>query len=253
MARMPLKYDRFGFRFEIRPGFALLVFVVVLVMLRAGFWQLDRAEQKLSMQQAFETASQSDSVNLNNGLPEPEVIRYRGVLATGEYLPGKQFLLDNRIGVDERGVKRVGYEVLTPFILTNGGMVLINRGWLPAGDDRRLLPNLDVASGTRRIEGRVDLPGKGFRLGDMDNGDGWPRVIQFIDYGIIERRLQTDIYPAVIMLSPEADDGYLRDWRPVIEGPRIHYSYAVQWFAMSLAVVILFLIFTVRRKHDERD
>ena len=253
MARMPLKLDAFGLCFEIRPGFALLVFVVVLIMLRAGFWQLDRAEQKLAMQRDFEAASRAEPVELNNGLPKPEAVRYRRVLATGEYLPEKQFLLDNRIKVDEYGVKRVGYEVLSPFKLASGSVLLVNRGWLPAGEDRRLLPRIEVAPGLRRIEGTINLPGDSFRLGDMDSGQEWPRVIQFIDYYVIGRRLEADVYPAVIMLSPGVEDGYLRNWRPVVEGPRIHYSYAVQWFAMSLAVVILFFVFTVRRKRDERD
>lgn len=255
MARMPLKFDAFGICFEIRPGFMLLVFVVVLVMLRAGFWQLDRAEQKLAMQRDFTAASQADPVDLNNGLPPPpEAIRYRKVTATGGYLAGKQFLLDNRVEVDEHGVKRVGYAILSPFKLAGGeSVILVNRGWLPAGDERRILPRIDVAPGLRRIEGILNLPGGSFRLGKMDSGDGWPRVIQFVDYDAISGRLQTDIYPAVIMLSPESEDGYLRNWRPVVEGAGIHYSYAFQWFAMSLAVMVLFFIFTVRRKHDGRD
>lgn len=252
MARMPLKFDRFGFHFEFRPGFALLVCAVVLIMLRAGFWQLERAEQKQVMQRDFEVALRAGSVELDRGLPRPEAVRYRKVTATGEYLPGKQFLLDNRVESDEHGVKRVGYEVLSPFALPGGSMVLVNRGWLPAGDDRRILPPIAVKPGLRRIEGTINLPGESFRLGDMDSGDEWPRVIQFIDYDKIGRQLQADVYAAVIMLSPDEEDGYLRSWRPVAEGPRMHYSYAVQWFAMSLAVVILFFVFTVRRKHDER-
>lgn len=248
MNRIPLKLDAFGIHFEIRPGFALLVFVIVLVMLRAGFWQLDRAEQKIAMQQAFEAGSQANPVRLSGELPQPEIIRYRKVLAEGEYLAGKQFLLDNRIGVDERGVKQAGYDVLTPFRLANDKVVLVNRGWVPAGQDRRQLPGIDVAPGIRRVEGVVNLPGESFRLGEMDSGDQWPRVIQFIDYDAIARRVRADVYPAVIMLTPEEEDGFLRVWRPVVEGPRIHYSYAVQWFAMSLAVVVLFFVFTTRRQ-----
>lgn len=247
MARLPLKVDAFGLHFEIRPGFALLVFVVVLIMLRAGFWQLDRAEQKLAMRQAFEASSKADIVNLNNDLPQPETIRYRKVMATGEYLSGKQFLLDNRVRVNENGVKQVGYDVLTPLRLVNGHVVLVNRGWVPA-HDRRQLPRIDVKPVNRSVEGIINLPGKSFRLGEMDSGDGWPRIIQYIDYTALAGRLQADVYPAVVMLAPGEEEGYLRDWQPVVEGPRIHYSYAVQWFAMSLAVVILFFVFTVRRK-----
>lgn len=248
MARTPLKLDAFGLHFEIRPGFTLLVLVIVVVMVRAGFWQLGRAGQKVAMQQAFAAALHADPVTLNGDLPRPEDVRYRKALATGEYLPGRQFLLDNRVQLDERGVTRVGYEVLTPLRLTNGGVVLVNRGWVPAGRDRARLPDINVESGMRRIEGVVNLPGESFHLGEMDSDARWPRLIQFIDYNAMARRLQADVYPAVIMLAPGEADGYLRDWQPVVQGPRIHYSYAIQWFAMSLAVIILFFVFTIRRK-----
>lgn len=248
MARTPLKLDAFGLHVEIRPGFALLVLVIVLVMMRAGFWQLDRAGQKIAMQRALAAALHADPVTLNGDLPRPRDIRYRKALVTGEYLPGRQFLLDNRVQVDAHGDRRVGYEVLTPLRLVNGDVVLVNRGWLPASPDRTQLPDINVEPGMRRIEGVVNLPGKSFRLGDMDSDTRWPRLIQFIDYNAIAGRLQADVYPAVIMLAPDEADGYLRDWQPVVQGPRMHYSYAIQWFAMSLAVVVLFVIFSVRRK-----
>lgn len=248
MARTPLKLDAFGLHVEFRPGFALLVLAIVLVMVRAGFWQLDRAGQKIAMQRAFAAALRADPVTLNGDLPRPEDIRYREAMATGEYLPGRQFLLDNRVRLDEHGVRRVGYEVLTPLKLASGRIALVNRGWVPGGRDRTQLPDVDVKSGMRRIKGVVNLPGKSFHLGDMDSDERWPRLIQFVDYEAIARRLGADVYPAVIMLAPGDADGYLRDWQPVLRGPRMHYSYAIQWFAMSLAVVILFVIFTVRRR-----
>lgn len=248
MARTPLKLEAFGLHFEIRPGFALLVLVIVLVMVRAGFWQLDRAGQKIAMQQAFAAALHAGPVSLNGDLPRPEDVRYRKALATGKYLPGRQFLLDNRVRVDGQGVRRVGYEVLTPLRLANGDVVLVNRGWVPAGRDRTQPPAVDVEPNMRRVEGVINLPGKSFHLGDMDSDARWPRLIQFIDYNAMARRLQANVYPAEIMLAPGEADGYLRDWQPVVQGPRIHYSYAIQWFAMSLAVVILFFVFTIRRK-----
>lgn len=251
MARTPLKLDAFGLPFEIRPGFALLVLVIVLIMIRAGFWQLDRAEQKVAMRRTFEAALHADPMRLDSDLPPPEDIRYRQVLATGEYLTGRQFLLDNRVQVDESGVKRVGYEVLTPLKLANGKVVLVNRGWIPVGQSRQRLPAINVEPGVRRLEGVLNLPGESFHLGEMDSDARWPRLIQFIDYDVMARRLQADVYPAVIMLAPDEAGGYLRDWQPIVQGPGMHYSYAIQWFAMSLTAVILFIVFTVRRSNNE--
>jgi surfeit locus 1 family protein len=240
-------------RFELRPGFALLVLAVSALMLWAGFWQLDRAAQKIAIEQSRLQASNQPVLVLQQVLeflPEPASVRYRAVQLSGRYDSARQFLLDNRVIKTKQG-SRVGYHVITPLVLNDGrGVVLINRGWIPAGAQRGVLPDIEVDTAPRIITGTLDVPERGFHLGDMDTNRSWPRVIQFIDYDALAKRLGLTVYPAVIVLDQAQPDAYTRDWRPVVEGPQKHYAYAVQWFLMCLAVLMLFAWFSVKRNEE---
>jgi surfeit locus 1 family protein len=241
-------------QFELRPGFALLVLTVSALMLWAGFWQLDRAAQKIAIEQSRRQVLDQPVLVLQQVLeflPEPASIRYRTVQLSGRYASARQFLLDNRIINIKQGAQ-VGYHVITPLVLNdNRGVVLVDRGWVAAGPQRGVLPDIEIDSTSRMITGTLTIPERGFHLGDMDtDGGGWPRLIQFIDYDALSERLGLAVYPAVIVLDENEPDSYVYDWRPVVDGPQKHYAYAAQWFLMCLAVLILFAYFSVKR-HEE--
>lgn len=233
-------------RFEFNIGFAVLVLAVCAVMLRAGFWQLDRAAEKILMQQHIEAAAQKPVLHIFGDLPPPETLRYWQIRISGHYQTEKQFLLDNKTKTDAGGA-RVGYHVITPFI-TDAGMLLVDRGWVPLGNSREQLPVIDVDSNERTILGTVVTPGSGLRLGSIDSDFGWPRVIQFMDYELLAQRLDSRLYPAVIVLAGDRADGFEYNWKPLADGPEKHYSYALQWFLMCAAVILLFIWFSASRE-----
>ncbi|HEX5055553.1 MAG TPA: SURF1 family protein [Gammaproteobacteria bacterium] len=233
-------------RFEFNIGFAVLVLAVCAVMLRAGYWQLDRAAEKIRMQQQIEEAQIQPVLHIFGDLPAPESLRYRQIRITGYYRNEHQFLLDNKVRSDSAGAARVGYHVITPFV-TDAGTLLVDRGWVALGMDRNRLPEVAVDTGERNITGTVTLPERGFHLGAIDSDWNWPRLIQFVDYELLGHRLDSRIYPATIVLAAGSEDAYEYDWRPTQAGPQKHYSYATQWFLMCGAMVVLFIWFSARR------
>lgn len=239
-------------RFEFNIGFAVLVLAVCAVMLRAGFWQLDRAAEKIHRQQQIEAAVAQPVLHIFGDLPPPESLRYRQIRMTGYYRSEQQFLLDNRVISDAAGSPRVGYHVITPFV-TDAGTLLVDRGWVPVGEDRNRLPDLAVDTNERNITGTVTLPERGFRLGAIDSDWNWPRVIQFVDYALLAQRLDTKLYPAVIVLTEGRAEGFEYNWKPEQDGPQQHYSYAAQWFLMCGAMVLLYIWFSARRITNERE
>lgn len=237
-----------AFRFRARAGFIVLVAVMVAAMIGAGFWQLDRARQKIEVQAQYEARREAPPVKVVSGeLPPPEALRFRRVRLAGRYLAQRQFLLDNR----PRPGAGPGYEVLTPLERDGGELVLVNRGWIPAPVDRQALPPVPVDERPREVRGTLVEPERGFTLGAVDASERWPRRIQYIDYQALAERLGRPVYPAVLMLAPAAGDGYRRDWQPVLEGPAKHYGYAVQWFLMAAAVLVLFAFATLSRNRDD--
>ena len=52
----------------------------------------------------------------------------------------------------------------------------------------------------------------------------------------------------MIRLDPDQPQGFRRDWRPVTEmGPATHVGYAVQWFGLALALVVIYVVVNIRR------
>lgn len=232
-----------------RPGVASTVVVILLfpALLSLGFWQLDRAAQKRALH--LEMTSRRDAPTLEldrlGGVTLEDNIG-RATVLQGRYLQ-PQFLLDNRVR------NRVtGYEVLTPFELAGGGTLLVARGWLPAGNDRSRMPEVQVDDSQRRVPGRLGrAPSTGIRLAGqqmIEQTESNLYRIQHVEPSTLGDRLQTTLPPVVLFLGPEAENGYDRDWPVVSANTAKHEAYATQWFAMAGVLLLLYFRINFRRE-----
>ena len=246
-------------KFEWQWNWKVLAFTLFFlpVTLTAGFWQLHRAEEKreiLTAQSALQdnapvtfadVDNRKDSTGANSSIELEKSTfaqRYLRVTATGEVHPQQVFLIDNRV---HRG--RPGYEVLIPLkvVMKGGGSLwlMVNRGWLAGGLDRSQLPTIPPLEETSTFTGYLYQPfGKHLVLAD----DVWaagmsPLVIQHFDHDKLERYLGDKVYPYSLRLEKSTNSALKTDWIIVNVQPEKHTAYAVQWFAMALALVILTL------------
>ena len=223
---------------------SLLTALLLPLLLSLGFWQLRRAEEKLELQAQY-TARQGElPVALERLNPEDD-LQYRQVELAGHYDNAHNFLLDNRI---HEG--RVGYDLITPFLTDTQRVVLVNRGWLPQGATRAELPAFEAIEGTRTVRGTVYVPvGEQFTLGVLNEGDTWPQVIQALDPVAAGTRAgyrAANVFPYSVRLADGAPGVLVRDWPVVSMGPERHQGYAVQWFAMALMLLGLYLYYSTR-------
>lgn len=217
--------------------------IFILLMVLAGFWQLDRAKQKLEIKAGYARALEQPVYSIAESDVLPEAALYQRIRLKGHFINEHQFLLDNQV-YSEGLNKQIGYDVITPFVIGNGQTVLVNRGWVAAGSNRDQLPNVNIrVDGQKQeITGLVSIPMPGYRLGEMDADLRWPRVIQYIDFDKISARLQQKIHPSLIILDAGQANVYHYHWKLIADNPEKHYSYALQWFGMALALVILLFI-----------
>lgn len=238
--------------YEFRPGFVpTLAVVLVLPLLTAlGFWQINRAKQTQAYLDSLQAGRHAAAVNLNTGQPDYSVVHHRVATARGRYDSTHQFLLDNQISKGS-----VGYHVLTPLRLGDGSpAILVDRGWVPASFDRKVLPAVSVKEVERSVSGIVDKgPSVGIRLGKAYMGGGsWPRRIAYVDFSYIAQALPYQVAPYLIRLDPRAADGFVREPPKPAMGPEKNLGYAAQWFAMATAVVIIYLLVNLKRRpHDD--
>ncbi len=219
------------------------------LFLTLGLWQLDRADQKRALIQNFEARSQEPPLRLSGAQQDPEQLRNRRVIASGRYDSGRQLLLDNQIYQS-----RPGYHVLTPLRLAGEDVaVMVNRGWIPLGPRRDQLPDIHTGEQPRRVAGTIHLPSAPpLLLGESgDRAPGWPKVIQRVDRPALEQRLAMKLLPFTVRLSPEDDDGYVREWKPHYRTPvEKHHAYAVTWFGFAALLVLLYVgLNLVREEH----
>ena len=244
-------------QFEFKPSLVpSLVFAVVLpLLLGLGFWQLDRAEQKQQILSEREAREAGTVLGLNNRYALSADDRYLPAEATGRYLNERHWLLDNRV-VDGQA----GYHVYTLFELQGPGhrTIAVNRGWVSTGGSREFLPSVPAPQGVVTLRGRLDRPasvGLELDVGDLA-GVASTMAVQHLDLADLAAALDRDILPLALVLD-EGQPGVLRrDWAPAPGiTPEKHLGYAVQWFALALALVIIYVGVNTRRagsgRHDE--
>ena len=215
------------------------VFTVVGVVILAslGTWQTHRGFEKQAL---FAAVARGDSPAAPYGAAGGQD-RYTHVRVEGRYVPARQLLLDN---MTHDG--RIGYRVLTP-LRTTLGIVLVDRGWIPAPPRRDQWPDLAVSDALRTVTGRIDqLPRAGINLAASD-GAGWPRRLSYPDLATVRRVYGEAVDPAIILLDASANDGYLRDWKPGGLPPERHFGYAVQWYGLALALAVIYVVINLKR------
>jgi surfeit locus 1 family protein len=225
-----------------------LVALLLLPALAAlGLWQLDRAEQKRTLQTLYAERVQDAPIRFDQAVTDPAALRYRPAELTGRFDPVHTFLLDNRV---YRG--RAGYEVFTPFQVQGTGLwVLVNRGWAPQGASRHDLPPIATPERVVDLRGVINVPpGRTLVLGE-EADPSVPEVIQRVDIPRLSMHTGVELQPVVVLLAPESPYGFVREWQPAPAGAERHLAYAVQWFAMAIALLVVYLVISTRRVVSE--
>ncbi len=226
------------FRWSFLPALAAIVSIVVTIVL--GNWQSGRAQSKAQLQQRIEQAMGEEPIVLDPALKSADSIAYHRIQTQGRLLTTHTIFLDNRV---RKGV--AGYEVITPLALTGEKAVAINRGWMAAPLDRSILPNVDTPLDVVKVIGVALPPSTRFVELSRDTIAG--RVWQNLDLDRYARHTGLELVPAVIQLHSDVSDGLGRQWPRPDLGVDRHRAYALQWYAMSAAIFLLYLFLNVRR------
>ena len=218
---------------------------VVLLMVRLGFWQRDRADEKKQLHQRFAARASASPLHLDAASSAQIAGElWRPALINGSAL-APVLLLDNRV---RAGVP--GYEVLTPIRLKDARVVLLNRGWLSAAERRDLWPEVAPMARLNEVKARIaPTPSTGISLAPFapDAGPGGMIRIQRIDFTALSVALKLPLEPYQLLLDADQPDGYDRQWLLPNPEPGKHQAYAVQWFAMAGALLILMAYYGSRR------
>ena len=214
---------------------------MIVLTCSLGRWQINRAAEKTALQEVLESRMREPVVRLSTAHRDGDALRYRQVVAKGEFLEAKQIFLDNK---DFGG--QVGYHVITPLQFAGSRTsVLVNRGWLARGKDYPLPPVATPPQGTVEIVGLATLPAARFLELSSVNVEG--AVWQNLTFERVRAKLGIDVLPVIILMR-NSSPGLTAVWETPDAGVDMHRGYAFQWF--SLAVAILAAWLAVNTKFD---
>lgn len=238
---------------------AIYLALAVIFAIACAFlsnWQFSRNEERAAQLELVERNYDAEPVALEDTIPAGGELEaqdeWQPVRMTGQYVADDQLLARNR---PHGGT--AAFEVLVPFRLDDGRVLLIDRGWVPPGQDQpepdavpaaprgdvtvvaRLRPGEPLpASGRSAPEGQVPTINLPLIADTVAPGVG--EALELSAYGVL---VSEDPAPVTIPHALESPS----------EDPGPHLSYAIQWilFAVMGFVFIGYVIRTERRHRRE--
>jgi surfeit locus 1 family protein len=234
----------------------LLVVAALAVLVRLGFWQLNRLDQRRLFNARVQEQLDQPRLDLDiatlktrNIAEQLPGMEYRSVTVTGEYDHAQQVVLRNQAWNNLLGVR-----LLTPLHIEGSDQViLIDRGWVPYEDfttgnlAKYNEPGPVTVSGViRRSQNRPDFG----RRSDPTPAPGKRNAALYLaNLDLINQQTPYRLLPVYIQQAPDpAWEGPPFRSTPELElteGP--HLGYAIQWFTFA-AILGIGYPFFVRRE-----
>jgi len=209
--------------------------LALFIFIKLGLWQCERsAEKKQLIKVAKQESTKQTYLSKSLAVKAQQQLIVQGVFDNKHSI-----LLDNQFYQH-----KVGFDVLVPLTTNNGMTLLVDRGWIQAMPTHKEVPQFLSITNQETLKGRAYFPStKSWVLGSqLDNAGKWPLIIEKVDFKYLESLLNVKLYPFVLRLAQDNSGALVRDWRVVTMSPAKHIGYAVQWFAMALAAIIIYLV-----------
>lgn len=234
----------------------LIAIAAVVVLIRLGFWQLDRLAWRRAFNERVVAQINRPMLDLNSEIPVGSLydMEYRWVKVDGTFDDTQQILLRNQVWESQNG-----YHLLTPLIMEGSPYaILVDRGWVPfddAADLKKysLRDQVHITGRIRRPQSQPDFGG----VPDPTLQPGQQRLeaVNIINLDRIQEQVNMPLLPVYIQQAPVAEQlappyASLTEVE-ITEGP--HMGYALQWFAFAAILAVGFPFFIYRQVSKKDD
>tara|TARA_E500000178_G_scaffold52718_3_gene48622 strand:+ start:6305 stop:7036 length:732 start_codon:yes stop_codon:yes gene_type:complete len=215
--------------------FVIFTFVILLCL---GSWQLDRKAQKAELLDQIKRTSY-ETILLDNMEITAENLNdwlYRKVSIEGSYMNGLEARVFANLSNPRGEFGGAGYWILTPFLVKDNDVLIVNRGFVPQPNNSNYLKYNDITNNVS-IEGYI----KRFEKNNIftPEADFTEKITYLFNkedlskiFGIeIKTIFYIDLIDTSISL-PQSNETKLTF-------SDNHLSYAITWY--SLATVLLFI------------
>jgi surfeit locus 1 family protein len=238
---------------------AVLVLAAFAVLIALGNWQVRRlawkenliaraSERPLEAARDLPSAPAWPKFDVGEGEYRPYGLR-------GRFLHDKEALVFTSLPQPKGALGGPGYWIVTPFRLTDGGTVLVNRGFAPQGRHVPVDRGESLSGEPATVIGlmRPDEDRSFFLPGDRaDENVFYARNVAEI---AASKNLPPPIAPFTIdLIAAETPPGGLPqagETRMVFSNN--HLQYAVTWYGLAVALMAVFASFAWQRLRDASD
>lgn len=213
-----------------------------------GSWQLQRMHAKQALLETSSRVLEQRQARPLAIAAEPARARgYDWAAGRGRFAALPAVILDNQNRSSQPGVR--AYRVFVP----EAGMpLLLELGWLPLPGNRQMPAIPLPTTGPVEVSGLLlPPPSAGLARPAVQRQDDSTALVVALDPATIAQALDLPaLAPRVLRLDPDLPIGYARDLEllPNTLPPDRHLGYAVQWFALAGAVLVIALVLTLRRR-----
>ncbi len=218
----------------------IFAFIGLIFLFALGTWQLDRLEWKNNLIFERQSHLNDDPILFNGDIKELNDTFWKPVEVKGVYMHDKELYLAAR---SMRG--NVGFHILTPFRLSNGRNVLINRGWVPREKKDPISRIESKYTGSVKLIGIVT---PGFKKGFFSpKNDLSKNVWLYVDYTEMSSAVGMELQKFVIDAKENGKGGFPIGSQTRINMPNDHLQYAVTWYLLGLTLVFVWFFWNKNR------
>ena len=224
-------------------GPALMTAAMLVVLIGLGSWQLHRLAWKTTLLAQIDRAEALPPVPLT---PQPAPFAKLSVSGTFDY--GQAVLYGAEVRPTLSGTA-MGARMIVPLRRDSGEIVLIDRGWAPLARRR-----LDEPRGAVTVEGyaRYSEPPGWFSAPD----DPPSRRFYTWNTPAIGKALGLADPPPFVLVAlstaAAAPDQWPAPARHLPRPPNNHFSYALTWYGLAVALVAIFIVWARRERAHEK-
>ena len=227
-----------------RWGFIVLILIIAAICAGLGTWQMARLHEKEMLIARVADRAQLPAVPLPKASEwvgfDPEVWDFRHTSVTGSFRNDQTILVFTTLSQPRGRQEGPGYWVMTPLVTEDGGVVWINRGFVPVGLGSNFADGGSVADGKVTISGILRRPE---RSGMFTPGIERAKRIDYVRdperFAMISDKALTPVLPAYIDQEAGADGALPQGGETVFDIPNRHFEYALTWYGLALAALTM--------------
>lgn len=226
-------------------GYVALTVAFAIACGALSVWQWSRRAEAVERIDRIEANYDAPVGSLGDLLPELGEVaveaEWHPVALRGEYLSDEQLLVRNR---PRNGL--AGYEVLVPLRLDDGRVFVVDRGWIPAGDDLEA-PDAVPSAPTGEVEVVVRLRSGEPEIAGRTAPEGQLATIHLPSVAeLLDAPTYAGMYGLLVSEDPAPAEAPLPAFKPSLDEGS-HLSYALQWIAFGV-LAFVGLAWAVRRE-----